>query len=119
MRYNTRPVTNTGAEPFTGRFNGVDFLFKPKQTRYLPSFVATHLANQLILALRKRAKNSTDFSPEGILGTEIETKDDEKALSFGKEMEEHEKEFARWQEEKKKRELLQREEAVKIADQNV
>ena len=101
MIYNTTPITNISDKPFTGRFGGVDVVLEPKQKRFLPSHVSTHIAQQLadvVAGEAKRGNSKLDKASEKvrlmdmILGDEIMT-ERPKDLPLMEEIALHEEEF--------------------------
>lgn len=118
MIFNTRPVKNISDKPFVGIYGGVRLKFEPSETRYLPSHIAEHVANQLLEAMQKKEPDEPVKMNE-ILGNEIITKEEAKILSLAGVIAQHEKEFKEMQEKKKKEELLLKERALDIAKKDV
>ena len=122
MKYNTTPIKNIDEEVYVGAYNGVTFELQPGETRYLPTIVskhlAEHLANKIVMRIKKKENVAQDPQPiiEKILGKEIMTAPEHIKLSFAEEVKQHEKEFALWQEEQRKIDLLKRNEANEIAE---
>ena len=124
MKYDTKSITNIlDSVEFIGRYNGVDFRFEPGKTRYLPSFVSDHICGQLITKILKgipdkEERPSSEELRSKILGEEIKTAEEDKNLSFKEGMDRHELEFVRWQEEQRKKEILNQEKAEDILDKD-
>lgn len=120
MKWNTRSFTNITDEVFVGTYNSVDFTVNPGETRYFPSEVSEHITRQLILKITKKVEGLT-ATPyyDGILGGEIKTIKEKVTRNFKEEVEEHEAEFKKMQEDKKKENLLKRDEALEIAKEKV
>ena len=123
MKYNTIPITNIKDERFIGQYSGVNLVFEPKQIRFLPSFVAKHIAEQLVVSL------VNDFKSKGkvritvneaksrffksILGNEIQTADEIKSLSVKEEIKNHEEDYKNFLEEQEKKRYEQKIELLK------
>lgn len=121
MEFDTTPITNIGDEQFVGKYNGVEFSFQPKETRYLPTEVSIHLSKQLRMELEKRLRKDKQFdekgfleSLNGILATEIKTKVDSSIYGFAEKVRLHEQAFGQWQEERKKEDMLKAEKVNQI-----
>ena len=126
MKWNTKPITNIDDETFEGRFNAVNFILAPNETRYLPTMVSDHLANQLARKIMEKEKEKMqELNPNAlidpmllvdrILGKEIPTAEDPTSESFKESVDKHERDFKAWQEQQKKTELLKKKEALEIA----
>jgi len=118
MIFNTRPVKNIGDEVFVGTYGGVDIRFEPSETRYLPSHIAEHVANQLVKAILKKDKDNLAEIGK-ILGEEIATKESTRILSLKEVIELHEKEFKEMREKKEKEDAILKEKALGIAKKDV
>ena len=119
MKYNTIPITNIREDVFIGKYDGVEFPFEPGEKRHFPSFLSNHIANQMIQQIMKdtiddNEKPRKEDLRTKILEEEIMTAEENKKLTFKEEVEEHEREFAKMQEDKKREEILKRDKAKDI-----
>ena len=120
MKYNTKSITNILNEVFVGRYGGVDIPFEAREKRYLPSFISDHIAKQLVTRIMIEAsKRKEEIPNEGdlyarILGEDIFTSQEEKKLSLKEEIESHEFDFKKWQEDKKREEMIKEKKAEEI-----
>jgi hypothetical protein len=119
MKYNTKSITNILGEVFTGKYGGVEIMFEPGEKRYLPDMVAEHIAIQFLKRVEEMAKvKNEDIDIEEtkrqVLGEEIQTSDNFINLSLKEEIENHQTEFTKWLEDKKKEDLMKINKAEEI-----
>lgn len=126
MKWNTRSIINIDDEVFVGKYNGVDFEIEPGKTRFLPTEVSEHIAKQLLRKIERKEvdeNRNTTYSPgvliDKILGQEILTAKGDGNKSFREQVEDHEREFKKLQEQQKKKELSKVDEALKVAQKDV
>ncbi len=121
MKNNTKLITNITDFDFIGRFGGVDIVLEAKQTRFLPSHISQHIAEQLvaiILEQKKKRNPKIDIFEEKprllsqILGEEIKTEEPTN-LSLKEEIEKHERDFAKLSEDTEKLRIIKKEEILK------
>lgn len=125
MEFDTTPITNVLEDDFAGRYDSIDFNLKVGETRYLPTEISEHLKKQMISELeRKNIKDKVYDEPlfqekiSKILGTEIKTKEDRSQMKFQERVKDHELSFAKWQEERKKEDMLKAERVNNIIQKN-
>jgi len=107
MKFNNIDVTNITTNRFIGVYSGVEIEIMPDETRHLPSEVARHVGLQLATQIfRKQKSKGMPEILDTILSPEIATKETEKELSVKEQIEQHENDYARFLEEKRREELL-------------
>lgn len=132
FKYNTTPFTNITNKPFFAKYDGVEFEVAPEETRYWPSALARHAADQLVNAIQKsspsdatdihgRPIHSQEYRAElirKILGTQEMTATPDTPMSFKEEVAAHEAEYAKLLEVKRKKDVENKAEALKEAEKN-
>ncbi len=119
MKYNTISITNITGNDFTGAYSGIEIELTVGQTRHLPADVSKHIGQQLAALIFKNQDRRNPKTVKGmpqilneILSKEILTKKEFPILTLKEEITEHERQFAEYLEQKRKEEILKREEAL-------
>lgn len=99
----------------------MEIVFEAGEMRHLPSDVARHIGNSMATEIFKKQDRRNPKSVKGmpeildqILSPEIKTQEENRVFTLKEEIEQHEKEFAQYLENKKKEEILKRSNALEI-----
>lgn len=129
FKYNTTSFTNVSDELFYAKYDGVEFLVELKETRYWPTALSRHAANQLadkIISSKPQDSKNVEgvaiHSPEfrqaliaKILGPMETTATPDTPMSFAEEVKAHEEAYAEMQKAQRKEDVEAKAEALKDA----